>query len=281
MAASSMKDIKKRIHSIESTRQITKAMELVASSKLRHAKERIEHSRPYFNALYAALNEIAYANTEFSSAYVRDREIKKSCFVIIAGDRGLAGGYNTNVIKMAIAENIQDPICVLPIGKKAFEFCQHHNIEILSEDYICASTLTVSDCFGAAHFLCNKYLDGEFDTLSIAYTNFVSMLIQSPALLKMLPIHYEKEETPPHKAQILYEPSSETVFDTIVPEYVAGMIYGALCESIASELGARRTAMDAASKNAGEMIDQLSLQYNRARQSAITQEITEIVAGAQ
>lgn len=282
MAASSMKDIKLRIKSVESTMQITKAMELVASSKLQRAKERAERTRPYFTTLHETLCDIAYANTDFSSPFVKVREVKKSCFVIVAGDRGLAGGYNSNVFKKAAAEMEGKNVCVVPIGKKALEYCKNRGYEILSADFPLAEAMGTGECFSLSRMLCKAYCEGKFDELYIVYTNFVSMLSQQPAALKALPIRYEKSAAKDNpRALMQYEPSCEAVYNAIVPEYVGGVLYGAMAESIASEMGARRTAMDAASKNAGEMIEDLSLKYNRARQGAITQEITEIVAGAE
>lgn len=282
MAASSMKDIKLRIKSVESTMQITKAMELVASSKLQRAKERAERTRPYFTTLHETLCDIAYANTDFSSPFVKAREVKKSCFVIVAGDRGLAGGYNSNVFKKAAAEMEGKDACVVPIGKKALEYCKSRGYEILSADFPLAEAMGTGECFVLSRMLCKAYCEGKFDELYLVYTNFVSMLSQQPAALKALPIRYEKSAAKNDvRALMQYAPSSEAVYNAIVPEYVGGLLYGAMAESIASEMGARRTAMDAASKNAGEMIEDLSLKYNRARQGAITQEITEIVAGAE
>ncbi|MDO5601546.1 MAG: ATP synthase F1 subunit gamma [Oscillospiraceae bacterium] len=283
MAGTSMKSIKLRIKSVESTMQITKAMELVASSKLRRAKERMEKSRPYFTLMHGALAKIAAANTDFSSVYVTRREVKKTCYVIIAGDRGLAGGYNANIFKQTAAHMENKTVCALPIGKKALEYCDRHHIEVLSREFACAEDMTVRRCNEAAFILTAGFREGQYDELYICYTNFVSMLSQQPAVMRVLPISYTKAETKeggPH-GLVLYEPSSEAVYDAIVPSYVSGMVYGALCESVASEQGARRTAMDAASKNAGDMIEDLNLRYNRSRQGAITQEITEIVAGAE
>lgn len=282
MAASSMKDIKLRIRSVQSTMQITKAMELVASSKLRRAKERAESTRPYFTTLYQTLSDIAYSNTEFSSPFVQKREVKKVCCVMIAGDRGLAGGYNSNLFK-TVAEKMEGKtLCALPIGRKAVEYCAHRGIEMVSEEYTSVEDLGLRDCFSIARLLCSQFRSGAFDELYVGYTNFVSMLSQQPAVLQLLPIHYERPEAKTHAESLLeYEPSSGAVYNAIVPEYVGGLLWGAVAESLASELGARRTAMDAASKNAGEMIEDLSLKYNRARQGAITQEITEIVAGAE
>jgi len=282
MAGASMKDIKLRIKSVESTMQITKAMELVASSKLRRAKERVEKSRPYFEVLHAALSDIAASNAELSSPYIARRPVKKTCYVVIAGDRGLAGGYNANILKAVAAEAEGKEICVLPVGKKALEHYQRRGVERITEQYAEAADVTVSDCFSMAQLLAKGFLAGEYDEIRLAYTNFVSMLSQQPATLRLLPLDVSRPEPGAGpRGLTLYEPSSEEVYDAIVPEYLAGLIYGALCESVASELGARRSAMDAATKNAGEMIDSLSLHYNRARQAAITQEITEIVAGAE
>ncbi|MEE0800812.1 MAG: ATP synthase F1 subunit gamma [Gemmiger sp.] len=280
--AGSMKEIKLRIKSVESTMQITKAMELVASSKLRHAKERVEQSRPYFQTLYQTLIEIAQGTADFSSPYVTRRERKKVCYIVFAGDRGLAGGYNSNIFK-AVAADMQDdmPHCVLPIGKKAVEHYENHGEELVSRRFQMVGDISVSDCFDIAHLVCQKYLAGAFDEIKIAYTSFVSMLTQTATVMPVLPFEaLPAEDGKPRPTLIEYEPDEETVFDAIIPEYLAGVVYGAMCESVASELGARRTAMDAATKNATEMIDNLNLYYNRARQAAITQEITEIVAGA-
>ena len=282
MAAGSMKDIKLRIKSVQSTMQITKAMELVASSKLRRAKLRVEQSRPYFQALHDALTEIAASNTEFDSAFVKPRKGVRRCYVVVAGDRGLAGGYNANVFKLVAAEAAGKDWCVLPIGKKALEQYQRAGVEIVSEAFAQAADISVSDCFEIARIVSEAFLAGRFDEIYVAYTSFVSMLTQTAAVMRVLPFDAPEKPAPGKpRDMILYEPSSEEVFDAIIPEYIAGIVYGALCESVASELAARRTAMDAATKNAGEMIESLNLYYNRARQAAITQEITEIVAGAE
>ncbi len=282
MAGVSMKDIKLRIKSMESTKQITKAMEMVASSKLRRAQERVLAARPYFEILYDTLNTIANNTEDFSSPYLEKRPIRKSCFVVIAGDRGMAGGYNHNVLRMAYEQMEGKNACVLPIGKKALEFFHARKIEILTDAYAVAADLNVGDCFTASKMLSKGFLDGEFDELSVVYTNFVSMLAQSPAALPLLPLEYHPQPGDrPSDCLTLYEPDSLSVFDAIIPEYLGGVIYGALCESVTSEQGARRTAMDSATKNAEDMIADLSLRYNRARQGAITQEITEIVAGSE
>ena len=280
-----MKEIKLRIRSVQSTMQITKAMELVASSKLRRAKERIERTEPYFNIVHETLTNIAYGRRDFRSPFIQPRdEIKKICYIVIAGDRGLAGGYNSNINRMLEAEIAAHgkPVCVVPVGKKAMEYYQRRKMDILTGQYTYVENVTIGNCFEAAHFLADQFCAGAFDELYILYTNFASMLTQNATTMRILPLPYEKSEAKDDlKSLVLYEPSPEAVFNAVVPEYISGIFYGALSQSWASELAARRTAMDAASKNAGDMIEDLSLQYNRARQGAITQEITEIVAGAE
>ena len=280
MAGVSSKEIKNRIRSMQSTRQITKAMEMVAASKLRKAQSQVLSSRPYFETLYATINEIADTNRDFSSPYLTARPVKKTVYVVIAGDRGLAGGYNSNILKLCHAEMDGTEAVVLPIGKKAVEFFRSRQLPLLTESYCEAEKVSVGDCFSIAKTLCKAYLAGEYDQIRIGYTNFVSVLEQTPATLQMLPLLRQETGKAVQSSDILYEPDSETVFDAIIPEYVGGILYGALCESRAAEQAARRTAMDSATSNADDLIADLSLKYNRARQAAITQEITEIVAGS-
>ena len=280
--AGSMKDIKLRIKSVESTMQITKAMELVASSKMRRAKERVEHSRTYFETLYESLTKIAAADPRARNPYLRRDDIRRTLLVVIAGDRGLAGGYNANVFKQADAA--EGPVTVLPIGKRSAEYFAHHGAGLFTPEVLMAADVSVSECFTLSHQITEGFLKGEYDAVKLCYTRFDSMMTQTATTLEVLPLTIEPTEAQKAEArrsQILYKPSCEEVFGAIIPEYVAGVLYGAVCESVASELAARRTAMDAATKNAGEMIEHLNLYYNRARQAAITQEITEIVAGAE
>ena len=282
MAGVSTKEIKTRIRSMEATRQITKAMEMVASSKLRRAQTQVLASRPYFESLYDTVHSIVDSNSDFSSPYLQQRPGNRFLYVVIAGDRGLAGGYNGNVMKLLLSEIRDQQATVLPIGKKAVDFLSSRNIPVLTVDYADASDVTLGDCFTVAKMLSKLYLSGSYDRIYVVYTNFVSVLSQTPTSLQLLPLIRETSgREGEKKSDIVYEPDSETVFSAIIPEYLGGILYGALCESRASEHAARRSAMDAASQNADEMIGQLSLQFNRARQAAITQEITEIVAGSQ
>ena len=272
----SMKAIKNRIKSVENTRQITKAMQLVATSKMRKAKERIEASRPFFETLSEALNDISKGTQGFSSPFTKEAD-GKTCHIVIAGDRGLAGGYNNNLFKSI---EYTDGDIVFPIGKKVVEHFAKKDVTFFTTTYQIAADVSISDCNSIGQALTDAFLKGEFTKLDIHYTGFVNVLSQIPASKKILPI-VSAEGSSDKKSLIIYEPSPEAVFEKIVPHYISGIVYGALCESIASELSARRTAMENATDNAGEIIDSLSLTYNRARQASITQELTEIVAGSQ
>ena len=284
--AANMKAVKLRIKSVQSTMQITKAMELVASSKLRKAKERAEICRPYYKDLYRTLQHIAVDNTEFYSVFAREAVSDKYCFVVVAGDRGLAGGYNANMFKKVEEVSAGKDYVVLPIGKKAVEYFQRKGTEILTDAFAEVADVSVADCFEIAHHLSGEFKKGTFGHIELCFTTFVSMLSQQPQVSSLLPLTDLAEDAPDDlddaaRSLILYEPNSMEVFDAIVPEYLAGLIYGGVCESLASELAARRMAMEAATSNAEEMIDKLNLYYNRARQASITQEITEIVGGAE
>ena len=282
MAGVSTKEIKNRIRSMESTKQITKAREMVAASKLRRAQAQIANSRPYFEILRDTIDEIVDHNLEFSSPYLQQRGSSKVMYIVIAGDRGLAGGYNSNVLKMVLADIQGKEATVLPIGKKAVDFFKSKKVPVLTDSYAECSTVSIGDCFSISKQLSKAYKNGEFDEIHVAYTSFVSMLSQTPDTMKLLPLVRE-EGTPKPASRVvtIYEPDCETVFDKVVPEYLGGILYGALCESRASEQAARRTAMDSATSNAEEMIADLSLKFNRARQAAITNEIIDIVAGSQ
>ena len=280
MAGVSTKEIKTRIRSMESTKQITKAMEMVAASKLRHAQARIANSRPYFEILYRTICDIIDSNSDFSSPFLAKREVKRSMYVVIAGDRGLAGGYNSNILKLVTSEMDGKNATVFPIGKKAVDYFRSHKVSMLTENYAEAASVSIGDCFTIAKQLTKAYRSSEFDEIVIGYTNFVSVLSQTPATMRLLPLLQSDRPSRSNASDIVYEPNSVEVFDAIVPEYLGGILYGALCESRAAEQAARRTAMDAATQNAEEMIADLSLKFNQARQAAITQEITEIVAGS-
>ena len=280
MAGVSTKEIKNRIRSMESTKQITKAMEMVASSKLRRAQAQVANSRPYFEILRDTIDNIVENNRDFSSPYLTARPVKKVAYIVIAGDRGLAGGYNSNILKLVQSRIAGQDAVVLPIGKKAVDYFRSHKVPMLSEAHALAAEMSIGECFSVAKGLAKSFRSGEFDEVYVAYTNFVSVLSQTPAVMQLLPLVRQERESSGVSQDFLYEPDSTEVFDAIVPEYLGGILYGALCESRAAEQAARRTAMDSATSNAEDMIADLSLKFNRARQAAITQEITEIVAGS-
>ena len=274
----SMKDIKTRIRSLESTQQITRAMELVATSKLRHARERVERSRPFHEVLGEAIAGIQAGLKETPSVYSEVRPVKKTCFVVIGGDRGLAGGYNANLHRLVLSLAGSEPYCVLPIGKKPLEQFTRSGAELVSTYFGLAASVGIGDCMQIARLLCDGFAAGRYDRVTVVYTEFRSMLSQVPASADVLPLQLTGDAKY-QSATVEDDPAA--LVAAIVPQYVSGVLYSALCEASASEHGARRTAMNAANKNAGELIDSLVLKYNRARQAAVTQEITEIVSGAE
>ena len=276
MAGASMNGIKTRIKSVKSTMQITKAMELVATSKLRRAKERAESSSAYHRLLLEAISDVEASSNAISSPWSDKRETKKTLYIVIAGDRGLAGGFNSSIFKMTEALAKDGEALFVPIGKKALDYFTHRNrnvFESISE----ASELGVGGAMRLGARVASAFVGKEIDRVVLVYTKFVSMLTQLPVYEELLPL--KKEENTP-SGDPIYDSDSEELLSRIVPEYVGGVIYSAICQSVAAECAARRSAMSSANKNAEEMIDSLMLKYNRARQAVITQEITEIVSGA-
>ena len=270
-----MKEIKTRIKSVESTKQITKAMELVSSSKFRKAKERAESARPYFNTLYNTVQDIAKNTSNSRNVFLKERKVNNVCYIVIAGDRGLAGGYNSNILKAVIAHNKLGTGKVIPVGKKGYEVI----------DYIeSVEKCVYEDANRVAQAAMEAYKNGEVDEVNLVYTEFISALSQEPKIVKLLPVTIDntntEKEVKKGKAAVQYLPSADAVLGYVLPKYVSGSVYGAIAESFASEQAARRTAMESATDNANEMISKLELVYNRARQAAVTQEISEIVGGA-
>ncbi len=279
MASGNMKAIKRRIKSVSSTRQITKAMELVASSKLRKAKARAELARPYFNELYKTMCEIASANTDFSTIYTEKREVKNKLFIVVAGDRGLAGGYNSNVLKLAVSAHAGDAVKpkIIAIGRKSGEFFEKRDYEVVASYTNIAEDIKPNTAQDIADLAIEMFARGEVDEVQVFYTMFVSSMSQQAESMRVLPMDTVKLE---NYGTMNYDPSPEAVFNRIVPRFTASLIQCAVVESYASELGARRTAMESATDNADAMTESLSLLYNRARQASITNEIIDIVSGA-
>lgn len=264
--ATNTKALRVRIKSVTSTQQLTKAMELVASSKIRRANEAMQKGRQYAAALTETINMLSAEGDCQKSPYMRVGDEKRTRIVIIAGDRGLAGGYNANVFRLA--KEYPDAEFI-PIGKRP---CEKFGKEIVSSE-----RFSFDSAYELAKKLCDDFKAGEFDRLGVIYTKYVSVMTQEANIKWLLP--FEKKEKK-ESSSAIFEPDCLTVLDNIALEYVAGMITVLARESFASEVSARRMAMDSAGKNARQMIDSLQLEYNRARQGAITQEITEIVAGS-
>ena len=278
-----MKEIKTRIKSVESTKQITKAMELVSSSKFRKAKEKAESARPYFNTLYNTVQDIAKNTSNSKNVFLKERKVNNVCYIVIAGDRGLAGGYNSNILKAVIAHNKLATGKIIPVGKKAKESLSKRGYEVI--DYIeSVEKCVYEDANRVAQAAMEAYKNGEVDEVNLVYTEFISALSQEPKIVKLLPVTIDntnnEKEVKKGKAAVQYLPSADAVLGYVLPKYVSGSVYGAIAESFASEQAARRTAMESATDNANEMISKLELVYNRARQAAVTQEISEIVGGA-
>ena len=280
MAGASMNDIKSRIKSVTGTMQITKAMELVATSKLRRAREKIEQSRPFHQIIGEAIDSLMSSGKLDESVWSGKSECKRPLYVVIAGDRGLAGGYNANIFRMTAALTKDQEAKILPLGKKAVDHYKHRGADILTDSYYQVSDVSVGTSLNIAEDICKSFISGEFDSVFVVYTKFVSMISQTPVYEQLLPL--ERDNT---SSEELIEPifvgDAEDILNKVIPQYVGGVLYSVVCESLASESAARRTAMNAANKNAAEIIDTLVLKYNRARQAVITQEITEIVSGSE
>jgi F-type H+-transporting ATPase subunit gamma len=277
-----MKAIKLRIKSVESTMQITKAMQLVATSKLRRAKERMENSKPYAAISREAMMAAAAHCEDQKIPFAAQREVKNRCYVVIAGERGLAGGYNANVFKAQAAHAGDTPFVVLPLGRKSIEKYARMKARLLNQGFQRVEGLSVGTCYTLARQLVEGFLREEYDELFLVYTSFLSMMSQEVRIEKLLPIERgEAQDLDQRHVDTVYEPDAGEMLEAVVPDFIAGRLYSAACDSFVSEVSARRSAMDSATKNAGEMINDLRLKYNRARQGAITQEITEIVAGAE
>ncbi|MDE6357225.1 MAG: ATP synthase F1 subunit gamma [Eubacteriales bacterium] len=279
----SMRDIKRRIKSVNSTEQITNAMYLVASSKLNKARNRLDDTRPFFNETRKVIANIVNGSSGISHPFLEKREIKSTAVIVITGDRGLCGGYNANVNKIAMtAIKNKENDKVIAVGGKGKEFFKSRCN--LKEAFTNISEKpTYEDALKIGRLALEMFTSGEVDEVYLAYTEFVSTLVSEPKLIKLFPLDvndFKNDDTSSASALTVYEPGEEEVLEYVIPKYVNTVIYGALVESAVCELGARMTAMDAATENAEEMINSLNIIYNRARQSAITQEITEIVGGS-
>jgi F-type H+-transporting ATPase subunit gamma len=281
--ARGLRDIKRQIKSVQSTKQITKAMEMVAASKLRRAQEKAQSARPYSDKLKEVVNSIAAASDGNSHPMFEQRPVKKTGYLVITSDRGLAGGYNANILKKVmgiIAERHQskDEYVLFVIGRKGRDYFRRREMPIVEELTDLSDTPSFADIKSIAYAAVRQFEEGQIDELFICYNRFVNALTQVPEAEQLLPM--KTLESDKIEANYEYEPSAAGVLEVLLPKYAETLIFGALLDGKASELGSRMTAMGSATKNATKMIGELQLTYNRARQAAITQEISEIVAGA-
>lgn len=280
----SMRDIKRRKGSIQSTQQITKAMKLVSTVKLQKARSRAEQTNPYFNYMYQTVTSMLLRSGSIRHPYLTPGESTKKAVVVITSNRGLAGGYNSNIIKAVTGSNLKkEDIEVYAVGSKGKESLERRGYEMKQDD----SYIIESPSYEDAAELCKKvladYTNGEIGEIYLAYTHFKNTVSHEPKLIKLLPVEFDEEEisgAADSNVLMNYEPNEEEALDRIIPKYVTSLFYGALVEAVASENGARMQAMDSATSNAEDMISDLTLKYNRARQGSITQELTEIIAGA-
>ena len=286
-----MRDIKRRKASIESTEQITKAMKLVATVKLQKSRTRAENSRLYFNMMYRTIQDMLKKSGGIEHKYLKAGDSPKKAVVVISSNRGLAGGYNANMVRLVTGSGIPaEDAKIFAVGKKGRDGLSRKGYEITKAYSEVINEPLYSDAMQITSELLKLFENNEIGEIYLAYTAFKNTVSQVPTFMKLLPVDLSAaglkdggEETEGLKPDLLlmnYEPDESEVLDAIIPKYLSSLIYGAFLEAVASENGARMTAMDSATNNAEEMIAKLSLQYNRARQGSITQELTEIIAGA-
>ena len=280
----SMKDIKRRRDSIQSTGQITKAMKLVSTVKLQKAKGKAESTKPYSDLMYETICNMLARSGNINHKYLVPGESSKKAVITITANRGLAGGYNTNITKLITESGIpKEDIDIIAIGTKGKDYLVRRGYNITEDDSEVINAPLYTDARDICDRLLERFAAGEIGEIYLAYTSFKNTVVHEPKLIKLLPVsidtegvNSESKDTTPMN----YEPAEDEALNLIIPKYVCSLIYGALIEAVASENGARMQAMDNATSNADEMISDLSLKYNRARQASITQELTEIIAGA-
>lgn len=280
----SMRDIKRRKGSIQSTQQITKAMKLVSTVKLQKAKNRAEQTNPYFNYMYRTVTSMLAKSGSINHPYLMPGESKKKAVVVITSNRGLAGGYNSNVTKLVTGSGLpKEDVEIYSVGNKGRDALERRGYTIERDASYIIESPSYEDAVALCKQVLSDYTNGEIGEIYLAYTHFKNTVSHEPKLIKLLPVEFDEEELKGEAdSNVLmnYEPNEEEALDMIIPKYVTSLFYGALVEAVASENGARMQAMDSATSNAEDMISDLTLKYNRARQGSITQELTEIIAGA-
>ena len=282
---SGAKEIRTKIKSIQNTQKITKAMEMVAASKMRRAQDRMQEARPYADKISNVVAHLANAHPEYKHPFVLEREAKTVGFVIVSTDRGLCGGLNVNLFRSALneMENWQQKGVQLKftvIGNKALGFFKRIGANIVSEATHLGDRPALADLIGAIKVMLDEYQEGSLDRVFLVHNEFVNTMSQKPKLVQLLPLPPSDEEELKHHWDYLYEPDAPEVVDLLLTRYIESIVYRGVVENVACEQSARMVAMKSASDNAGTLIDELQLIYNKARQAAITQEIAEIVGGA-
>lgn len=280
----SMRDIKRRKSSVQSTQQITKAMKLVSTVKLQRAKGRAEKSKTYFSCMYDTVASMLSKAGEINHPFLKAGKSQKKAVIVITANRGLAGGYNSNIVKLIKNSDFRkEDLVIYTVGTKGRDALARLGYEMADDYSEAIEEPAYADAMNISKKLLEDYAAGEIGEIYVAYTGFKNTVTHVPTLLRLLPVNVEDERLDEggSSAVMEFEPQSEEAIDLIIPKYITSLVYGALIESVASENGARMQAMDSATSNADDMISKLSLLYNRARQSSITQELTEIIAGAE
>ncbi|GGB48299.1 ATP synthase gamma chain [Oceanisphaera marina] len=279
------KEIRSKIGSVKNTQKITSAMEMVAASKMRRAQDRMDHSRPYAETIRKVIGHIAQGNLEYKHPYMEDREVKRVGFIIISTDRGLCGGLNINLFKKAITDmkawtDQGVSIDLGLIGSKAVSFFNRYGGKVIAQKSGLGDNPSLSELIGSVTVMLEAYNTGEIDRLYLVYNKFENTMVQAPKIDQLLPLPASEETVATHSWDYLYEPDPKSLLDKLLVRFVEAQVYQGVVENLASEQAARMVAMKAATDNAGDLIDDLQLVYNKARQAAITQELSEIVAGA-
>jgi F-type H+-transporting ATPase subunit gamma len=279
------KEIRTKIKSIKSTQKITKAMEMVAASKMRKAQERMRSARPYAAKIRNVISHLAHAHTEYQSPGLIERDLKKVGMIIVSTDRGLCGGLNTNLFKAAIASiqkwqerDVDINICT--IGTKALQFFRRLKFEVVAHVSHLGDSPRVEDVLGPVKVMMDAFDKGHTDAVYLVYNEFINSMNQRPKVERLMPIISETQVAPVHRWDYIYEPNPKDLIEFLLRRYGESVVYQSLVENVASEMAARMVAMKSASDNAGTFIDELQLIYNKARQASITQELAEIVGGA-
>lgn len=279
------KEIRVKIKSIQNTQKITRAMEMVAASKMRKAQDRMSASRPYAEKMRNVVGHLSQAHPEYRHPYLQDRDVSRVGFIIISSDRGLCGGLNSNLFKKAVVamkewhdKKVDIDLC--PIGRKAGGFFSRLGGKVIAKAANLGDAPKITDLIGSVKVMLDAYDEGKIDRLFVVNNDFVNTMTQQPTVRQLLPIEGDEDEELKHHWDYMYEPEAKDVLDALLVRYIESQVYQGVVENLACEQAARMVAMKSASDNAGDLISELQLVYNKARQAAITQEISEIVGGA-